>query len=150
MSRGDPNGRRRAQLLCVVALAFARGHRTDAAGTCLQGDGDLVACLKAKAIAALDRASRVPAIPIVGSAVTLVRDRGHREQRTGDPAPAAVAERDLLSEPDAALDAMLRDKAVELLRGRSLRVALSELVTGGEEGKLRATIRYCNYTYNTF
>lgn len=132
----------RRTLLCVAALA-AFGHRTEAAGFCQDddgggGSGDFVACLKAKAIAALDRASRVHALPIAGTAVTLVREpQQHREQRSDEPAAAAatVTERELLSKPDAALDAMLYDKAVELLRGRSLRVGLSELATGTEEGK---------------
>lgn len=136
--------RRRLALVCVAALAF--GRRSEALcglGSADGGADDLVACLKAKAIVAMDRASRADAIPLAGS-VALVRDethRRHREQRSDEPSPPA--EQELRSTPDGVLDTMLYDQAVRLFSGRSVRIGLPEVTPGQlkttlEEGMLCA------------
>ncbi|VVC33487.1 Protein of unknown function DUF1676 [Cinara cedri] len=122
-------------LACVAALAFGRGSDAfcglradgdgDDGGGGGGGTGDFVSCLKAKAIATLDRLSRADALPLADS-VTLVRDEDHRRRRSDDR-PAVPSERELLSKPDDVLDRMLYDGAVGLLSGRAVRVGLPEL-----------------------
>lgn len=88
------------------------------AGFC--DDGDLVTCLKAKAVAALDDAGRADALPLAGP-VALVRDGPPPGAATTPP----VAEHELRAKPESELDAMLYDRAFGLFAGRSLRVGPS-------------------------
>jgi len=129
-----------------LAVVLALGHRAEAFCGLRSGDGDqgggvedFVTCLKAKAIATLDRMSMDDSLPLTGS-VTLVRgDSAHRRQRS-DQGPVVI-ERELLSKPDDALNRMLYDKAVALFSGRVVKVGLPEVTpdqlrTAFEEGKM--------------
>lgn len=122
--------RRRLALACVAALAFGRGRSDAFCGPLPAGDGgggDLVTCLKAKAIAALDHVSRADSLPLTGT-VSLVRADPHgRRQRSDAPEAAAVAERELRSKPDDVLDRMLYDKLIGVFGGRVVQIALPEL-----------------------
>jgi len=133
------------RLAVVLVVALASGHRSDAFCGLRSADGvdgdDLVACLKAKAIAALDRVSRADALPLTGS-VTLVRDYDdaaarHRGQRSDEP---PVTEQELRSRPDHALDRMLYYKAVGFFDGRSVRISFPELAAD----QLRTTLEEGN------
>lgn len=122
--------RGRLALACVAALAF--GRRSEAFCGLSTGDvdgpGDMVTCLKAKAITALDRLSRADSLPVTGS-VTLVRDDAHRrrQQRSEENRTPAPTELELQSRPDDELDRMLYDKTVGLFSGRAVQIGLSEL-----------------------
>lgn len=103
----------------AAALAFGRSEaRCDQA--------DLVSCLKTKAIAALDRVSRVDAIPLAGS-VSLIRDGASGRRDRSVAGRAIVTEDELRSKPDDQLDRMLYDGLVSALDGRALRIGLPEL-----------------------
>lgn len=130
----------RSVLVCVAAAVLAMGRGSEGFCGLRSGDTDeFVACVKAKAIATLDRMSRDDSLPLIGS-VSLVRgNSGRRRQRSSDE-PPAVNERELLSKPEASLDGMLYDKAVGLLSGRVVRIGLPELTpdqirTAFDEGK---------------
>lgn len=131
-------------LACVAALAF--GRRSEAfCGLRVDGGGDFVTCLKAKAIGTLDRLSRADVLPLTES-FALVRDDGqpHRRRRSDDR-PAGPSERQLLSKPDGELDRMLYDGAVGLLGGRAVRIGLPELTPD----QLRNVLDEGNYTAYT-
>lgn len=137
----------RLALVCV-ALALGGGRLSEA--FCDGGHDDPVACLKAKAIAALDRFSRHDELRLPGqlSAVTLVRPRdrhqlGNDDDDDGqrrDPRlvrpTTAVDERELRSRPDDELNAMLYEKTVGLLSGRTVRIGLPEMTAD----QLRTTL----------
>lgn len=115
-------------------LALTATDRT-AAASC-GSDGPTAACIKAKAVAALDRASRADVLPLVGP-VTLVRDasRGRQQRST-----AALTEGQLRDVPDHVLDSMLYEGMAGALDGRAVHVGLpdvtaDQLKTVVEEGE---------------
>lgn len=136
-SSSSTSGGGRWTLLCVAALAFGR---SDACGHA----EDPVACLKMKAIATLDRASRADSIPLADS-LSLVRRDGDRPDRAG----RAVTETELeaavpaAGDPDTRhdkLNRMLFDTVARLINGYVLRIGLpsmtpEQLRTSIEEGK---------------
>ncbi|CAH1708422.1 uncharacterized protein LOC114128709 [Aphis gossypii] len=120
-------------LMCVVVI-LALGGRSEAYCGLRSGDGDdgggvdnFITCLKAKAIATMDRMSRDDSLPLTGSVTLVHGDLSHRRQRS-DPGPV-VNERDLQSKPDETLNHMLYEKAVGLLSGRVVKVGLPEVTT---------------------
>jgi hypothetical protein len=140
------NGRRLALVCAVLLASFDRrseafcGLRTDDGG----GDGDFVKCLKAKAIATLDRVALADTVPLAGS-VALVKDvtdpQAHRRQRSDDDDKGPTTEQELRSEPDATLDRMLYDRAVRFFSGRALRIGLPEFTPD----QLRTALEEGNY-----
>lgn len=146
----------RLTLVCVgVALASFGHHRTEAFCGLRPddggGEGDFVTCLKAKAIATLDRVSRADHVPLTGF-ISLVRDtavepQAHRQQRSdgdndNDNGVGPTAERELRSKPDATLDRMLYDKAVGFFSGRAVRIGLPEFTPD----QLRTALEEGNFT----
>lgn len=141
---------RRLALACVVAFAF--GHNRSEAFCGLRsgdgddGGGDFVTCLKAKAIATLDRISRDDTLPLTKS-ITLVRIEPHgRRQRSDQVLTPAVNEQELWTKPADALDAMLYDKTIGLFSGRVIRIGFPELTSD----QLRTTLEEGNGVRHKF
>lgn len=141
---------RRLTLACVVAFAFSR-NRSEAfcglrSGDGDHGGGDFVTCLKAKAIATLDRISRDDTLPLTES-ITLVRVEPHgRRQRSDQVLTPVVNEQELWTKPDDALDAMLYDKTIGLFSGRVVRIGFPELTSD----QLKTTLEEGNSLHYKF
>lgn len=147
-------GRRLQAALLVGSVAMVLLARQSEAFCGLRsgdggGEGDFVTCLKAKAIATLDRVSRADTVPLAGS-VALVRNtvdpaQAHRHQRSEDDNGGPTSERELRSKPVATLDRMLYDKAVRFFSGRAVRIGLPEFTSD----QLKMALEEGNYVHIT-